>query len=165
MHIMKQEVILRILVKESLDLELWLERYRILKFWGYFLDFSKARDLFGIIFQIPRSDCKFMDCGLISKKPRGLSANCPKLDFLGIVFLKENPWTAPAQSTVDQRPLPRSRARRRSASGRSGPREHRLRGGGEEGRVGEPNGGVAAAREVVEGRLTGGGSFGSEGRL
>jgi hypothetical protein len=38
------------------------------------------------------------------------------------------------------------------------------RGGGEEGRVGKPNGEVAAAWEAMEGRLTGGGSFGSEGR-
>jgi hypothetical protein len=135
------------------------------------VDFSKARDLFGINSQIPGSDCKFMDCGLISMKPRGLSAKCPKLDFLGIVFLKENPWTestspwtASAWSTVDRRPLPRSRARRSSASSRSGARELRPRGGGEEGRVGEPNGGVAMAREAVEGRLTGSGSFGSEGR-
>jgi hypothetical protein len=94
------------------------------------VDFSEAGDLFIIIFQIPGSDCKFMDCRLISKKPRGLSAKCPKLDFPGIVFLKENPWTestspwtAPARSTVDWRPLPRSKARRSLASGRSGARE------------------------------------------
>jgi hypothetical protein len=57
------------------------------------VDFSEARDLFGIIFQISRPNCKFLDCGLILKKPWGLSAKCPKLDFLRIVVLKENPWT------------------------------------------------------------------------
>jgi hypothetical protein len=105
------------------------------------VDFSKARDIFVIFFQIPGSDCKFMNCGLISKKPRGLSAKCTKLDFPGIVFLKENPWTesaspwtTPAWSTVDRRPLPRSGAHRSSASGRFGARELRPRGGERKGR-------------------------------
>jgi hypothetical protein len=54
---------------------------------------------------------------------------------------------------VDLQPLPRSGAHQSSASGRSGARELRPRGGGEEGRAGELNDGVAASREVVEGRL------------
>jgi hypothetical protein len=46
-----------------------------------FVDFSEARDLFGIIFQIPGSDCKFLDCGLILEKKRGF-------------FAKSGNWTA-----------------------------------------------------------------------
>jgi hypothetical protein len=68
-------VILRILAQESLVLELRLKRYVILKFQGYFCGFSEARDLFGIIFQIPGSNCKIMDYGLIFTNGRGLIAN------------------------------------------------------------------------------------------
>jgi hypothetical protein len=39
------------------------------------VDFSEARDVFVIIFQILGPNCKIMDCGLILKKPRGLNEN------------------------------------------------------------------------------------------
>jgi hypothetical protein len=58
--------------------------------------------------------------------------------------------------TVDRWPLPRSGAHRSSASGRSGARELRPRSGGLKRWAGEFNDGVAAAREAVERRLTGG---------
>jgi hypothetical protein len=38
------------------------------------VDFSEARDLFVIIFEIPGPNCKFLDCGLITKKHRGFFA-------------------------------------------------------------------------------------------
>jgi hypothetical protein len=53
----KEEVILRILAQESLDLKLWLKRYEFLMFWSYFWGFSEARDLFVNIFQIPGPNC------------------------------------------------------------------------------------------------------------
>jgi hypothetical protein len=59
--------------------------------------------------------------------------------------------------------LPRSGAHRSSVSGHSSARELRPRGGGEEGQVGKLNGGVAAAREAMEGRLTGGGALARKG--
>jgi hypothetical protein len=64
---------------------------------------------------------------------------------------------------VDRRPLPLSGARRSLASGRSDAPELRPRGGLEGGWADELNGGVAASREAVEGRLTDNGNLGSEG--
>jgi hypothetical protein len=94
------------------------------------VDFSEARDLFVIIFQIPGSDCKFLGCGLILEKPRGLNAKCPKLDFPRIVFLKETRATSPRvrgppglRSTVDWPPSLTGGAQRSSAYGRPGPRK------------------------------------------
>jgi hypothetical protein len=59
------------------------------------VDFSEARDLFVNIFQIPGPNYKIMDCGLISMKPRGLNAKCRKLEFPGIIFLKETRGPTP----------------------------------------------------------------------
>jgi hypothetical protein len=88
------------------------------------VDFSEARDLFVNIFQILGPNCKFLDCGLIFDKPRGLNAKCPKLEFLRIIFLKETRGPNPrvvnragrARSTVDRR----RHAHRSTTSGRSG---------------------------------------------
>jgi hypothetical protein len=38
------------------------------------MDFSEARDLFGIIFQFRGPNYKIRDCGLITKKLRGFFA-------------------------------------------------------------------------------------------
>jgi hypothetical protein len=55
------------------------------------VDFSAARDLFVIIFQIPGPNCKIMDCGLILNEPRGLNEKCRKFEFSGNCFPKGNP--------------------------------------------------------------------------
>jgi hypothetical protein len=63
MHRKKEEAIMRILAQESLDLELWLERYEFLMFWSYFVDFSEARDVFVNIFQISGLTAKSRTAG------------------------------------------------------------------------------------------------------
>jgi hypothetical protein len=74
MHRMKEEVILRILANESLDLELWFERYGILKFRGYFVNFSEASDLFEIIFQISGAFMKIGGLRVDTQEVQGLFA-------------------------------------------------------------------------------------------
>jgi hypothetical protein len=138
--------------------------------------FLRLGIFFELFFKFQGLTTKIRGCGLILEKIRGLRAKCRKSEFPGIVFLKKNPWTkspspwtAPARSTVDQRPLPCLGVHRSSVFGRSGARELRPRGGGAEGRPGKFNDGIAAVRVVVEGRLTGGGAStqkgGGEGTL
>jgi hypothetical protein len=52
------------------------------------VDFSEARDPFGIIFQISGPNCKIMDCGLISEKVRGISAKSAKDLERGLITKK-----------------------------------------------------------------------------
>jgi hypothetical protein len=59
------------------------------------VDFSEARDLFVNIFQILGPNYNCLDCRLILEKLRGLSAKCPKLEFPGIIFLKEIRGSSP----------------------------------------------------------------------
>jgi hypothetical protein len=134
MHRKKEEVILRILAQESLDLELWLKRYEFLKFWSYFCGFSEAMDLFVNIFQILGPNCKILNYGLILKKPRGLSAKCPTYPEIRIIFQRIMSWTGstrgePGRARVIHRgPTAartegvgaRWRAHRSMTSGRSG---------------------------------------------
>jgi hypothetical protein len=85
------------------------------------VDFSGARDLFVNIFQILGPNCKFLDCGLILEKPRGLSAKCLKLEFLGIIFLKETHGPSPRARGPRAAPIhggPRSLSQRRLAGER-----------------------------------------------
>jgi hypothetical protein len=80
------------------------------------VDFSEARDLFVNIFQILGPNCKFLDYKLILENPRGLNAKCRKLEFPGIIFLKETRGLSPRARGPRAAPVhggPRSPSQRR----------------------------------------------------
>jgi hypothetical protein len=143
------------------------------------VDFSEARDLFVIIFQILRPNCKTTDCRLILEKQRGLSAKSAKTgprvatqgllckmagNFgWGFIFQRikswtgsTHPWTGQARS-VHRGPMAARtegagawrHAHRSSASGRSG--APKLTGGGaiERGEHEELGSGLTGARAAA----------------
>jgi hypothetical protein len=81
------------LALESLDLELLLKRYRILKFRTIFVYLSEAKDSFGIIFQKPGVSVQNLDRGLILEKPRGFFAKLLGIIDFGIIFVRKKSWT------------------------------------------------------------------------
>jgi hypothetical protein len=91
MQRIKEEVIMRILAQESLDLELWLKRYGVLRaiLWT-FLRLGSSLKLF-FKFQGPFYDIK--ECGLISKKYRGFFVKLLRIIDFRIIFVKKNLWT------------------------------------------------------------------------
>jgi hypothetical protein len=75
MHRMKEGVIPRILGKESLNLELRLQRYGEKNFRDLFVIYGKWLGVFLEIFmKIRGASYKYVGCGLILEKMRGLSA-------------------------------------------------------------------------------------------
>jgi hypothetical protein len=114
-----------------------------------------------------------MDCGLILKKTRGLNEKCRKLEFLGIIFLKETRGPSPRVRGPRVTPVhggPRSPSRRRLAGerperhsrvrnltavegkGRGDDSEpHRRQEGAAEGRIRPGDGGEQSVEEALSG--------------
>jgi hypothetical protein len=92
MHRMNDRVIPRVLAKESLNLELRLQRYGEKKFMGLFVISGKWLGAFlELCLKIPWASCKYVGCGLILEKMRGLSAKCREMEFSRNYFVEEKP--------------------------------------------------------------------------
>jgi hypothetical protein len=121
------------------------------------VDFSEARDLFVNIFQILKPNNKFLDCRLILEMTRGLSAKCPKLEFSGIIFLKETcgPRSPSQRRLTRERPEWRPRARNLTTVEEKwrgdGGEPHRLQEREAGGRTRPGNGGEQSAEEALGG--------------
>jgi hypothetical protein len=92
MHRIKDGVIPRVLVKESLNLELRLQRYDEKKFMDLFVISGKWLRVFLEIFlKIWGASYNYVGCGLILEKMRGLSVKCREMGFSRNYFVEENP--------------------------------------------------------------------------
>jgi hypothetical protein len=92
MHIMKDGVIPRVLAKESLNLELQLQRYGEKKFKDLFVISGKWLGAFLELFlKIRGASCKYVVCGLILEKMTSLSAKCQEMGFSRNYFVEEKP--------------------------------------------------------------------------
>jgi hypothetical protein len=114
------------------------------------VDFNETQ---GLLCKIHGPNCKFLDYGLILEKPRGLNAKCPKLEFPGIIFLKET--RGPRAAPVHGGPRSPSRARNLTAVEKKrrgdGGEPHRLQERVAEGRTQPGDGGEQSAEEALSG--------------
>jgi hypothetical protein len=75
-------------------LELWLKRYGILNFWGYFCGFFlRLGPLLELFYKNQGPNYEIMGCGLILEKPMGFFTKLPGIIDFRIIFVRKKPWT------------------------------------------------------------------------